>query len=288
LENTPNDGSENIAVPYTSAPHCRIMVEAVNNIFYAVNDEDFAINYTVNTTCLPTYASAANLNLPISDTQEANSTINVADSGIISSLSVSINVSHTWINDLVVTLTHPNGTTASKIWNRNCSEQNNIVMTFEDWADNITCSAAGSGNTYAPSELLDVFEGLDAVGNWQINIKDLAEGDDGTLNSWALDICTETATLTDPDIDEPEDIEGFRVYPNPTNGNLWVVFNSTTNNPVNITLFDIRGRLVLNTDYANQGGLFQETLDLNGLMSGMYLVTISDGNVKVNKKIIVN
>src|SRR5690606_6291960 len=160
LANTPNDGSESISVPYTSAPHCRIMVEAVNNIFYAVNDEDFAINYTVNTTCLPTYASSAHLNLPISDTQEANRIINVADSGIISSLSLSINVSHTWVNDLLVTLTHPNGATASKIWNRNCSDENNIVITFEDWADNITCSASGSGNTYAPAELLDVFEGL--------------------------------------------------------------------------------------------------------------------------------
>src|SRR5690606_40154254 len=73
--NTPNDGSHNISVPLTYAPHCRIMIEAVNNIFYAVNDKDFAINYSVNTTCPHSYDSALNLNLPIIDSQEANHTI---------------------------------------------------------------------------------------------------------------------------------------------------------------------------------------------------------------------
>lgn len=287
LANTPNDGSETINVPFTSAPHCRIMVEAVNNIFYAVNDEEFAINYTVTTTCQPTYTSASNLNIPISDSQEANHIINVPDSGIISDVTVSIDISHTWVNDLVVTLTHPNGTSASKVWNRNCSDENNIVITFQDWADNINCSQTNNGNTFAPSELLDVFESLDASGNWQINVKDLAAGDDGTLNSWSLDICTETATLTDPDIEEPIAIEGLRVYPNPTNNNVWVAFNSTTSNPVNIKLFDIRGRLVLNNSYNNLGGNFQENIDLKKVQSGMYILTINDGNIKATKKIVV-
>ncbi|MBU3820534.1 T9SS type A sorting domain-containing protein [Flavobacteriaceae bacterium XHP0103] len=288
VANTPNDGSEDIDIPFISAPHCRIMVEAVNNIFYAINDEDFAINYTVNTTCQPTYASGSNLNLPISDGLDANHTINVPDSGIISGLSVSVNISHTWVNDLVVTLTHPNGTSASKIWNRNCSSENNIVITFENWADNINCAQTNNGSTFAPSELLDIFEGLDASGNWQINVKDLVSGDNGTLNSWSLDICTETTTLTDPDIEEPVVIEGLRVYPNPTNNNVWVAFNSVTSNPINIKLFDIRGRLVLNNNYNNVGGNFQESIGLNKVQSGMYVLTINDGNIKATKKIIVN
>src|SRR5690606_7088910 len=128
LANTPNDGNATISVPFMYAPHCRIMVEAVNNIFYSVNDADFAINYTVNTSCQP-YASPLNLNLPVTDTQEANSTINVTNSGIISDVKITLNLSHTYVEDLVVTVTHPNGTSSSKIWNRNCTSQNNIVMT---------------------------------------------------------------------------------------------------------------------------------------------------------------
>ncbi|WP_100611203.1 zinc-dependent metalloprotease [Confluentibacter lentus] len=285
VANTPNDGSQNISVPFIYSPRCRIMVEADNNIFYSVNDEDFAINYTVNTTCPPTYASALNLNLPVSDSQEANHIINVPDSGVISDLKVNVNISHTYVEDLVVTVTHPNGTSASKLWNRNCSSQSNIVMTFEDWTNNINCNSTGAGNTYAPSELLDVFEGLDAAGAWSINVKDLGIGDSGTLNSWSLDICTQTDTLTNPIIEET--IIGVKVFPNPNNGNFWVAFNSETNNDVTMTLFDIRGRLVFSSVYANLGGNFREEINPIGLKSGMYILTINDGNIATKQKIII-
>ncbi|MGE5944015.1 MAG: reprolysin-like metallopeptidase [Flavobacteriales bacterium] len=283
--NTPNDGSENIAVPFIYAPHCRIMVEAVNNIFYSVNDEDFAINYTVNTTCQPTYASALNLNLPVLDGQETSHTINVPNAGIISDVKVNVNISHTYVEDLVVTVTHPNGIVASKIWNQNCSSESNIVMTFEDWANNINCNSTASGNTYAPSELLDVFHGLNATGVWKISVNDLGVGDVGTLNSWSLDICTQTSVLTNPNIEEV--IVGVNVFPNPNNGNFWVAFASETNNNVTISLFDIRGRLVFNAAYDNLGGVFREEIKPIGLYSGMYVLTIDDGNISTKQKIII-
>ncbi|WP_111308890.1 zinc-dependent metalloprotease [Confluentibacter sediminis] len=286
LANTPNDGNQNISVPFMDAPHCRIMVEAVNNIFYAVNDKDFAINYTINTTCHPTYASALNLNLPVSDTQEANNIINVPDLGIISNVKVNVDISHTYVEDLVVTVTHPNGTSSSKLWNRNCSSQSNIVMTFDDWTNTINCNSTGAGNTYAPTELLDVFNGLNAVGNWKINVKDLdAIGDNGVLNSWSLDICTQTSSITNPNIEE--NIIGMNIFPNPTNSNFWIAFKSETNKDVHIMLFDIRGRLVFNSLYPNLGGVFRKEIKPIGLQSGMYILTINDGNIATKRKIII-
>ncbi len=285
IANTPNDGKENISVPFMYAPHCRIMVEAANHIFYAVNDKDFAINYTINTTCQPAYASALNLNLPITDTQEANDIINVPDSGIINDVKVNVDISHTYVEDLVVTVTHPNGTTASKLWNRNCSSQSNIVMTFDDWTNNINCNSTATGNTYSPSDLLDVFNGLDALGAWSISIKDLAGGDDGTLNSWSLDICTQTSSITNPNIEE--NIIGINIFPNPTNSNFWIAFKSETNKDVHIMLFDIRGRLVFNSLYPNLGGVFRKEIKPIGLQSGMYILTINDGNIATKRKIII-
>lgn len=41
--NTPNDGSENIVLPNVDAAQCRIMVEAVGNIFFNVNQRAFQI-----------------------------------------------------------------------------------------------------------------------------------------------------------------------------------------------------------------------------------------------------
>ncbi|WP_218598192.1 reprolysin-like metallopeptidase [Polaribacter sp. NJDZ03] len=43
-ENTPNDGSENIVIPENPTTSARIMVEAVDNIFYNVNATNFTIN----------------------------------------------------------------------------------------------------------------------------------------------------------------------------------------------------------------------------------------------------
>ncbi len=43
LANTPNDGSQTVALPATSTTQARIMIEAAGNIFFDVSDEDFTI-----------------------------------------------------------------------------------------------------------------------------------------------------------------------------------------------------------------------------------------------------
>ncbi len=48
LSNTPNDGSQSVVLPNVEAPNCRIMVEAVGNIFYNINTRDFAIEESLS------------------------------------------------------------------------------------------------------------------------------------------------------------------------------------------------------------------------------------------------
>ncbi|WP_179316255.1 zinc-dependent metalloprotease [Winogradskyella undariae] len=47
LSNTPNDGSEMVTLPNIDASSCRIMVEAVGNIFYNINRRDFEIEQSL-------------------------------------------------------------------------------------------------------------------------------------------------------------------------------------------------------------------------------------------------
>src|SRR5690606_16889705 len=47
--NTPNDGSEQITVPCVNTKSGRIMVEAVNNIYFAINSAPISITGTVDT-----------------------------------------------------------------------------------------------------------------------------------------------------------------------------------------------------------------------------------------------
>lgn len=282
--NTPNDGTENILVPFISEPYCRIKIEPVDNIYYAINSAVFAINFTVVTNCPASYNSPLNLNLDFDELNSITNVINVPDGGTISDLKVTMDVSHTYIDDVIVKLTHPNGTTSVNLWNRNCLDESDIVITFEDWTDNINCNNTGSGNTYKPSDLLSAFNGLDAAGTWQISLEDLVSQDDGVLNSWSLNICTQSTSLTNPNF--LDEIDGIKVYPNPNTGNFNIAFNSTSNKNIFILISDMRGRIVSQIEYPSSS-VFREEVKLNGIQSGMYIVQISDGAFSTKKKIII-
>ena len=78
----------------------------------------------------------------------------------------------------------------------------------------------------------------------------------------------------------------FNIYPNPNNGSFSVQFNSSTANDIKINVHDIRGREVFSQTYANTG-LIQQNLELKNVSSGVYMVTVLDGDTKMVKKIIV-
>src|SRR5690606_28235382 len=145
--NTPNDGSETITVPNIGTANARIMIEAVGNIFYAVNSTAFSIG-----DC-SIYAN--NTSVAIPDGVGANqpgaaliSTLNVSDDMTLNSIKAVVNINHTWINDLVVTLEHPNGTQVV-LWERNCGSEDAINVTFEQGAPAIACANPTAG-TYSP------------------------------------------------------------------------------------------------------------------------------------------
>lgn len=75
------------------------------------------------------------------------------------------------------------------------------------------------------------------------------------------------------------------VYPNPNNGTFNVQFTPSSEK-VNVTVFDLRGRVIYDKQFSNNG-LFSETIQLNNVESGIYLVKIQDGSRKITKRIIV-
>ncbi|MGF1554942.1 reprolysin-like metallopeptidase [Paucihalobacter sp.] len=283
--NTPNDGTQDIIVPDVFGVNCRIMVEAVGNIFFNVNAQSFTVG---SLTCAD-YASDANLGIAIPDGSGTTGPIqgtaishqiNVPDNVVIDQVSVSVNVSHTWVGDILILVEHPDGTTASVVWSGNCGNNDNINVTFQDGAPAIVCGSPTSG-TYAPVESLSVFNGLNSQGNWTIRIADFFAGDTGTLNNWSLEICT-SSSLSIAD----NEFNNLQVFPNPNNGTFNVSFIPQSEN-VKIDVYDIRGRAILSKTYQSNGR-FEETLTLDNAQSGMYLLSITDGNQKVTKKIIVD
>lgn len=84
---------------------------------------------------------------------------------------------------------------------------------------------------------------------------------------------------------ESFELTNIGLYPNPNNGNFNIQFTPTSEK-IEIVVFDLRGRVIFDKHYQNNG-LFNESIQLNNVESGVYLVKIQDGSRKISKKIII-
>ena len=289
--NTPNDGSETITVPNTAAPYCRIMVEAVGNVFYAVS-KSFSIGYVVSsvTTC-NTYTAnpgtAIAAQNPLS--YQILGSVNVPTNVVISDLNLSVNITHTRINDLYVGLLKPGATTVGEIrlvYQQSCPAlvTSNMITTFDDSGAILACGGIAGSNTYKPLTTLDIYNGQSSLGDWRLVIADVATPNNGTLNSFSVNICSTTTTETLASA--AFGLTDFTVYPNPNNGDFNIKFNTNSANGVKVLVHDMRGRKIFENDFSGNTS-FNENIHLNNAQSGVYLLTVTDGERKEVKKIVV-
>ncbi|WP_223034611.1 T9SS type A sorting domain-containing protein [Hanstruepera marina] len=285
---TSND--QNPVVTYAAEGVYDVTLEATNShgtSSLTLTDYITVVSGDACPSCI-TYDSAPNLGLSIPDGVGSNSpgapithTINVpmGDDTVIDFITLNTDVSHTYINDLEITLIHPNGTSAVIVWDRNCASENNLDVTFEDGADPIACAEPTVG-TYNPANPLSVFSGLNSAGDWTISIRDFWNADLGTLNDWSIYICGEAGLSVDEfSVDE------FALYPNPNNGEFTLSLNSS-NPEINVSVYDIQGRSVFNNSFQNAGA-FNQVISLNNAQSGIYLVKVTDGDKQTIKKILI-
>jgi len=248
--------------------------------------------------CNP-YMSPENLNLAIADGAGGNPgpvtqhIINIADLGVIESMTINVDISHTWVSDLLVGVIPPGGEFPADIlslWSGNCGVSGppgvqNFNITFDDQGATIPGTDECSNNltgAYAPVDPLSTFNGMEAQGDWTIIIADFFSGDTGVLNDWSIEICTEQQLSVDE-----FSVNEFSIFPNPNNGEFTIKLNSNSGNDIAVDVFDIRGRKIFNNSYSRNNSDFSQTIKLNSVEAGMYLVTVSDGAKKITKKIIV-
>jgi len=131
----------------------------------------------------------------------------------ITDVNVNLDIEHTWIGDLVVTLTGPTGAVSTLLDrpgdpliifgcnNNNAQPPSAIDALFDDSSiipaegECATPNPAIAG-TVSPFSPLSVFNGTNpsaGTGVWTLNISDISAVDEGQLNDWSLDL-----TCTDP------------------------------------------------------------------------------------------
>ena len=214
------------------------------------------------------------------------STITVAEDLPIDDINVSFSINHTWIRDITATITSPNGT-AVILTNINgangAGEYQNTVFDQEATTDIAGATPPGNifSGSYIPQEDLSVIYGEMSAGTWTLTILDNFTDDGGTLTDFSIELCLEDQLS----VNEFE-LDNFVIFPNPNNGEFTIKLNSNSGNDIKVDVFDIRGRRIFNNAFTNTGD-FTETVNLNSVQSGMYLVTVNDGNNQVTKRIIV-
>lgn len=287
LAGTANDGSETITLPSVSAPYCRIKIEAIGNIFYALS-KNISLGYTITNTCTTYNATIPNPTIAAQNplSWQAFGTVNVPDNVTITDFNVNVNITHPKINDLYIGVVKPGSSVVDLvIYQQGCGTTfANMNTTFDDEGATLACSGIAAGtNSYRPLNPLTAFDGLSSQGTWRLAIADVVTANNGTLNSYSFNICSQSVTLTS----EAFGLQNFSIYPNPNNGNFTIQFDSQSSNDIKVGVHDLRGRLVFEKDYQNTGA-FNQNLQLNNVQSGIYMVTVQDGDKKEVKKIVIN
>ncbi len=112
------------------------------------------------------------------------------------------------------------------------------------------------------------------------------EGDDGN-NLYLDNINIYNGAPSDTIVGLEEiGIENIGVYPNPTSSELNVSFDQSTGSPVDVIITDLSGKSVFSRSLMGQPGNNIVVIDTHEFSSGMYLLTLKQGEHKTVKRFI--
>ena len=168
--------------------------------------------------------------LAISDNSTVFNVMNVAQAGVIGSVRVYVNITHTYQGDLTVTLTSPAGTQVI-LHNRTGSGTDNIIGWYPD--------------ALIPAGNLSGLAGQTMQGDWRLTVSDGAGGDVGIFNQWCLQFIYALPYVSGtPEQGLPSVLALRGNYPNPFNPSTNIKFDLPVRGHVSLQIFDVAGRLV--------------------------------------------
>lgn len=82
-------------------------------------------------------------------------------------------------------------------------------------------------------------------------------------------------------------VASFNVYPNPTKGDMTLVYENLDNSVKNtLSIFDMTGKLIESHSLESAPGFYTTPLSVAHLPSGLYIVTLENAGYKVSQKLI--
>jgi subtilisin-like proprotein convertase family protein len=158
---------------------------------------DGAVSASFSFTTSDLLCSTPNLAIPDNNPTGVTDVLAVADSGTVQALRLAVDLDHTYVGDLRLTLSK-DGTdvlVVDRPGANGCSGNDMDVLLDDDASETIQDDCASGANpaqayiagaSYQPANALAGFAGADLAGNWTLTVSDLANADLGTLAEWCL------------------------------------------------------------------------------------------------------
>jgi len=200
--NTSSANEDQYAGALAAAATCGADVSATLTLATDQGTQQVPVVLPTGTPSDPGTHSSVNVPQAIPDDSSAGttSTLTIGAVGVIKDVDVRIpRITHGWVGDLAIELSHTDGPTTTTVelaehpGGPDNSGKNFTDTVFDDEAaQNVSSGAAPYTGSFRPqNDELSRFDGMNRQGTWTLRVRDLFEGDAGTLDSWGT--TTQTA-----------------------------------------------------------------------------------------------
>ncbi len=231
------------------------------------------LEYTSPSITIPTSAN----------TNPITSDFNYTHSDNIDYVKVFIDITHSNISDLEIKVKSPSNTEVTLLQSGTCNGNfSNISATFMDNADDfVQCqtSSPSIGGNLIPFESLVNFANENPQGTWTLSVSDPVSGNGGSINLWAVEVCTKVLGF------ENQSFDLFKVWPNPTYNQLNIQLSAGKN--IKVSLYDLSGRTMYDKTFDNTKDIFTSSIVFGHLKKGIYLLQVESGKKHAIKRIII-
>ncbi|WP_333807878.1 S8 family serine peptidase [Flavobacterium sp.] len=237
-------------------------------------------------TCGNTFTATDFSNATIASTANSTATVPIVVTGglTIGDINVSLDITHTYIQDMKYYLEGPAaiGSPIITLFDEPCGDNDDINCTLDDAGVNFTCASTPPAitGTVKPVGYLTNLNNLPADGTWILRVVDSYNGDGGVINAVSLSICNIAQSLSTTS----NALAEIKVYPNPTKGILNINLGSDTFGDSTFVMYDVQGRQVVTKKSSNS----IETLNVENLSEGIYMLTIENDLGKTTRKVVIN
>lgn len=189
----------------------------------------FEQDFTLNAIVTNDFCDNVDADIPNNDPENGlYCTVSITEESTVSDLQVFVDISHTFIGDLVIELISPTGTTV-RLHSNGGGADDDLLGWYP--------------TELTPTESLDTLLGESMQGDWQLHVMDVGVFDSGMVNNWCLRLTYEQTTNLSAVGDEnlPQVLALNGNHPNPFNPMTAIKFSVPADQSVELAVYDVRG-----------------------------------------------